>query len=396
MPKILYITARSDYGGGPEQMHLLIKGLSADFKVYVACPNDVPYFAIFGRYAECMEIPHRRFSVSALVHLYRAVKKNDIDIIHSHGRGGGVYARLLGAMTRRPVVHTFQGVHLWHLSPLKKFFYLFVEKSLALVTDVFINVSESERATCENANFYSEKFKVVPIGVEVQPIRRLAAGSGTFTLITISRLSFEKGVDVLFKVVKALAESGVDFKLLIVGNGPERERLETDVKAMVIEKYVVFLGAVSDAEKLKWLDSAHVFMNTSRCEGMPIAVLEAMARSLPVVATDVAGNKDVVISWENGFLFDITRPEEGARRIVELMENPALYEAVSKGAHRTMIEKFSVEMMCESTKDIYMSLLGAAQKKSPMQDSVLGQGRRGNWHGRLNSAVMQWADGLLR
>lgn len=344
-------------------MHLLIKRLSAAFKVYVACPNDVPYFAIFGKYAECIEIPCRRFSLSSLIALYRAVREKEIDIIHSHGRGAGVYARLLGAMTRKPVVHTFQGVHLWHLGPLRKFFYLFVEKSLAAATDVFINVSESERKTCENANFYSRKFRVVPIGVEAPPLRRVRPDRGRFTLINISRLSFEKGVDVLFKVVKSLADSGADFKLLLAGDGPERKKLEKDAKALGIEKYVVFCGTVSDADKLRLLESAHVFMNTSRCEGMPIAVLEAMARSLPVVATDVAGNKDVVMSGKNGFLFDITRPEEGARRIDELMKNSALYEAVSNGAYRTMIEKFSVETMCESTKEIYMSLLGVARKE---------------------------------
>lgn len=356
-------------------MHLLIKRLSAAFKVYVACPNDVPYFAIFGKYAEVLEIPCRKFSVASLIALYKAVREKDIDIIHSHGRGAGVYARLLGAMTRKPVVHTFQGVHLWHLSPLRKFLYLFVEKAFARVTDVFINVSESERKTCENANFYSRKFRVVPIGVEVPPMRRppLDTREGRvrpdrrrFTLINISRLSFEKGVDVLLKVVKALADSGADFKLLLAGDGPERKKLEKDAKALGIEKYVVFYGAVSDADKLRLLESAHVFMNTSRCEGMPIAVLEAMARSLPVVATDVAGNKDVVISGENGFLFDITRPEEGARRIVELMRTPALYEQMSTGAYRTMTEKFSVETMCESTKEIYMSLLGAVKKKGAL------------------------------
>ena len=242
---------------------------------------------------------------------------------------------------------------------------------MAKVTDVFINVSESERSTCLNANFYSKrKFTVVPIGVEVPALRRCRPGSGTFALINISRLSYEKGVDILFDVVRVIVSTERNFKLFLAGDGPDRKNLEKSAKALGIERSVVFLGSISEAAKQQLLESADIFITASRGEGMPIALLEAMARSLPVVATDVVGNRDVVIHGKNGFLFDINSPEEGAKRVLDLMKNPAMYEEMSKNAYLTMTEKFSVESMCERTKEVYLSLLGAGKRKGAVRGEV--------------------------
>lgn len=364
MTKILYITVRSDHGGGPNHILQLIKGLSSTFEIYIACPKDEPYFAIFSGYAECIEIPHRKFSIYRLLSLYKLVNEKKIDIIHSHGKGAGLYSRILGALCRKPVVHAFHGLHHAHMNFVSRFAYLCVERGLGRLTRIFINVSESERASCMKANLYEKSNStVIPNGVVVPAFRQRPCRDGAeFKLITVSRLSYIKGNDVLLDVVKSLTLLTRNFKLRIVGDGEDRERLEKKARMLGIQDNVAFLGFRKDVPEL--LEEADLFLSSSRGEGMPIAVLEAMARGLPVVASDVIGNRDAVMDGKTGFLYDINSPGEGAGKVFRLISEPRLYETFSRNAYLTAVENYSAEKMCESVKNIYMSLSGGGHGKT--------------------------------
>ncbi|MBI5563098.1 MAG: glycosyltransferase [Deltaproteobacteria bacterium] len=361
MPNILYITVRADYGGGPEHIHQLIKGLSPRFGISVACPNEEPYWQVFSRYADCIEIPHRRFSLAAFNRLYKAVKDRNIGVIHSQGRGAGVYSRLLGLLTGVPVVHTFQGVHYRHLGLIKKTAYLGVERVLAAMTSVLINASESEKEVCVEAGLYGgKKSLVIPNGVEVPPLAPGRKAKGVFTILNVSRLSPEKGVDVLLDAVLALAEKTREFRVLVVGDGPERAALEEKAVALGIADLVMFLGYVDDVEA-RFLIS-HLYLTASRGEGMPLTVLEALARGLPVVASNVTGNKDTVINGKTGYLFDIGSPQEAADKICSIMKDDRLRSELSRNARKDAVERFSSERMCGNVAAVYMRVLGLEAK----------------------------------
>lgn len=356
MRKILQITCRSDYGGGPEHLKHLISGLNSVFEFVIAAPADEPYFEIFQKYGLCIEIQHRKFSVRSLISLLKTVNKHKIDIIHSHGKGAGIYSRILGLMTGKPVVHTFHGFHYTHLNPLYRWFYLMVEKLFAYATDVFINVSESEKNSCLTAGIVSnDRIVVVLNGVQIPTFRKRALTKKVTTFVNVSRLVREKGMDVLLDIVKALSQKYQDFRMLIIGDGPERVSLERKVCGLGIGQYVSFLGFRHDVSTL--LEQADIYITASRGEGMPLTVLEAMAASLPVVASNVVGIVDLVVHGKNGFLFNIDKPNEAAGYLLKLINDYALYESMSENAYQTVSDKHSLAKMCAEIANIYNTIL---------------------------------------
>lgn len=359
MHKILYITSRSDYGGGPEHIHQLMKRLSSRFRIFIASPNDEPYYARFKDHGECIEIPHRRFSRTHLFSLVRLVKQEGIDLIHSHGKGAGVYSRMLGVICRRPVVHTFHGFHYSQLRPVSRLLNLGAERLLGRFTDLYIAVSESERDACAKTGLFDmSKVVVIPNGVEV-PLFRQKKPAERFRIITVARLSPIKGVDIVVDIARELGSIADGYEILIVGDGPERASLEKKAEGL---ENIRFLGFRTDVPEL--LDSSDVFLSASRGEGMPLSLLEAMARALPVVASDVMGNRDLVGNGTTGFLFDINRPTEAAEKIALLIKDRRLYDRLSKNAFEAASAEHSVEKMCDKTALAYKSVLDAVQRRS--------------------------------
>lgn len=98
LDSIIYVTARADYGGGPEHVLTLVKGLRSRYRLFIACPKDRPYCDLYESLLEpgkMFEIPHRRFSIIKLLQLAFFIRSRGIGIVHSHGKGAGIYSRLL-------------------------------------------------------------------------------------------------------------------------------------------------------------------------------------------------------------------------------------------------------------------------------------------------------------
>ena len=110
--RILFISLRSDYGGGPTHMYDLVAGLNSSFDKYVACPIQKPFYNMYKEEKiNVFPLPVRTFSLFRFVKLVRFARRTNINIIHSHGKGAGMYSRLLALIIRKPVIHTFHGIH---------------------------------------------------------------------------------------------------------------------------------------------------------------------------------------------------------------------------------------------------------------------------------------------
>ena len=96
--KILLISVRADFGGGPEHIYRLVQKLKDEIEIYIACPNDYPYWNRYERLVNAermIRIPHRKFKLYAVSSLIFFLHKHQIDLIHSHGKGAGIYGRTL-------------------------------------------------------------------------------------------------------------------------------------------------------------------------------------------------------------------------------------------------------------------------------------------------------------
>jgi len=168
---ILIITSRADFGGCPEHVFQLINQLKNDFNFFVACPNDYPYYKLYSKLLgtnNIFEIPHRKVNLTLILKLYEFIKKKEIRLIHSHGKGAGIYSRLLFFLTSSPIVHTFHGVHIEKYSKIARVLYLTLEKFFSLFTLKFISVSNSEKDKILKYRIAkASKVVVIPNGVNI-------------------------------------------------------------------------------------------------------------------------------------------------------------------------------------------------------------------------------------
>lgn len=357
------ITARSDHGGGPEHLFQLVKHLSGEFKIFIAAPRDKPYWERYTALVGCgsmIEIPHRRFTVRHLLKLRKFVKSNRIDVIHSHGKGAGIYSRPLKMTTRVKCVHTFHGIHIGQYNAIQRLLYVWLEKTLAAVTNRFIAVSKGEFEKIVNLGITKpRKMSLIENGVEI-PLYKV--GTDVFNeprlnILTVSRFVYQKNTELLIPIMQHLAESGKINRFLfhVVGSGETEKHIKKEIQVRGLSTHVVFHGSEDDLSEL--YKKTFCYLSTSRWEGLPLAVLESMSYGIPTVATEVVGNVDIVEHKITGLLYDITKPKTAAESLVLLSEDRQLWQRMSDKCVDKISRDYSVDRMVEKTEQVYRELL---------------------------------------
>ncbi|WP_425058548.1 UDP-N-acetylglucosamine--peptide N-acetylglucosaminyltransferase GtfA subunit [Sporomusa carbonis] len=360
---VLMISVRADYGGGPEHVFRLMQQIGNDVCLFVACPREYPYWerycALVG-VNNMIEIPHRKFSIASLWGLIRFVVSKEIDLVHSHGKGAGLYSRLISILMSKPCVHTFHGIHVGKYNSITRLIYLAYERLFSYMTNRLIAVSEGEAEIIRDYGICSnKKLKVIPNGVNIPDGVKLPdkKEKRVFHIISVSRFDYQKNSQLAILIMKKLFEyyPMLSVQLDFIGTGEGEKELHRKISEEMPKLPIYFQGAVINPEE--YYSRADCYLSTSRWEGMPLAVLEAMAWGLPVIATNVVGNKDIVRHGYNGFLFEVDQPEVAVQQIFTLMSDRALYRQFSEQARNLTTEQFSAAKMAERTYNVYCDVL---------------------------------------
>lgn len=368
--KVLHVTASASHGGGGEHLWLLLRHLSGHgVESCVAAPKDEPYWR---RFADCvgeaamLEIPHRRFRPGALFALAAFARGQKVDLLHSHGKGAGLYARLAGLLTGIACVHTFHGIHRGTMGACAWWLYRQLERALGRATRAGIAVSAGERQQILRLGFCPpERLGLIPNGVHCPPQEAGPAPQARRDIVHVTRFDpAQKNTEALVPIALALRQAGrlARFRFVVLGDGPGRAALEAEVARRGLREHFVFAGAVPSIRP--FLKEAFCCLSTSRWEGLPLALLEAMSEAVPVVATDVVGNRDAVAHGQTGLLFPPEAPQEAARAVLRL-EEPGLWERLASGARQRAGREFSVQAMVEATASLYRKTAAAQAERKP-------------------------------
>lgn len=360
--KILLITARADYGGGPEHVFRLLSGLQNDFDFFIACPFEEPYFNKYQKIVsekKILRIPHRKFTFKDLIRIRYFILKNNIQIIHSHGKGAGIYSRILAAITNVKCIHTFHGVHLNQYNAVSKAAYKLIERLLSRSTNAFVSVSQSEyESVLKNKFADKNKLHIIENGVVIPElsINENVFYTEPFLITSITRFDYAKNSSLLIDILEHLhkTKSLSKFKFVLIGSGPEEISIKNKLKEKQFASYVEFTGNLSNPEEI--LKKSFCYFSTSKWEGLPLGMLEAMAQGLPCIATDVPGNRDLVINQVNGFLFNLTQPQMAANFLTKLSDDVNLWRKFSVNARNLVVEKYSLKIMLDKTKNLYENI----------------------------------------
>ena len=371
--RILFVNLRSDYGGGPSHMFDLVTSLNSSFEKYVACPIQKPFYNLYEKSKiTVFPLPFRSFSILSFFKLVRFTKRNYIDIIHSHGKGAGIYSRLLGFFTRKPVIHTFHGIHYEKYSYWVQRLYFTIERRLSQLTKYIVNVSDSENAEGLRLRLFPKsKVKIIYNGIDLEKMRKSkidlelkglinSIKKDNLLICTAARFDYVKGIDVAIRAMKHLKEYHKNFKYILVGDGELKNEIVKAINNYDMRNHVLLLGLRDDVPGiLKMMD---IYLSPSRWESMSLTLLEAMSVGLPVVASDAMGNRDLI---KNGLLAKSECPSDIARKISTLIENPQLRNRLAKEGRTIAKENYSLERMVRNTEDLYYDVLNAKRLPSP-------------------------------
>jgi len=222
--------------------------------------------------------------------------------------------------------------------------------------DAIIAVSEAVRGSLIKNYFLSpRKVFTVYNGVEIERFvnRKSLIVNREKVVLYLGRLDKDKGLTTLLEAVSNFQFSIFNFKLLVVGDGPEKTRLEKQTKELDLSDVVEFVGQVPYEETPKYYQAADVFVLPSEAlEGLPMTVIEAMAAGLPVVASKVGGVPEAVIDRETGLLVESGNVQKLSSALTKLLTDDGLREKMGQRAREVAEEKFSQEKMVAETINI--------------------------------------------
>lgn len=212
-------------------------------------------------------------------------------------------------------------------------------------------VSEYTRSRVLEAGYYPGQVRLIPNAVDIGRFRpRLARTDVSPIVVFVGRLVPVKGLPVLLEAWRRMPQGG-KARLVIAGDGPERQRLVELAATLGIADTVTFLGEVADVPEV--LSRASIYVQPSHVEGLSNSVLEAMASGLPIVATRISGNEDLITNGINGILVPPADPDELSRALSRLLANPD--EAGLMGiASRSAIERnYATPVVMQRLLEVY-------------------------------------------
>lgn len=369
MRKVLQIRATGDLLGAERvvlELSTLLPnfGYDATIAVPLEADQDKP---LLGVEAEKAGLNIVYFPISGPFDL-RVIKKirqfvsdNCFDIVHSHGYREDLYA--LGCKGTVPLVATN---HLWKGTDWKLKTYERLDSILLRYFDAIIAVSKPVRDDMLNRHLQDSMISVVPNGISTEEFdrnkgkgslrREFSIPDDRIIVGTLSSLSAEKGLNFAIEGVAKALKTNKNIHLVIVGNGPQAMELASLTKQLNIETNVTFTGRRGDIPNI--LDSLNIFLLPSLIEGLPMALLEAMASNNAIIATDV-GDVREAINDHTGILIPPKEPEIIAEKLITLVNNSEYRKNLAEAALKFVKSQFSSSAMTEHYARIYTNLVSA-------------------------------------
>ncbi|WP_136807956.1 glycosyltransferase [Desulfosediminicola flagellatus] len=286
---------------------------------------------------------------------------NNIDVIHTHNEGAHFYGAIGGFLSKVPVIHTRHGVHDFTSTQSK-----LLERFSSMLSERVVGVSKDISDLYINSlNLDANKVATILNGVDTdifsarscnrQEILLANIENDVILIGIVARLAPVKDHKTLFTACDLLSQSYSKFKLVVVGGGPEENTLRQLSTELEMEDRIIFLGPRYDVSVI--LNCIDIFVLSSKSEGISITLLEAMASGLPVVATDVGGNPEVVIDGETGILTPPEDPESFAEQLLKLLQSRELRDAYGLAGRQRVLDKFSIRRSAKEYEALYRSML---------------------------------------
>jgi glycosyltransferase involved in cell wall biosynthesis len=374
--RILYVIDSLKFGGAEMLLLAMAQIYSRQgHEIQVAYFTPGPLSDDLGK----MNIPLHRLSSRgikdprALTRLIGIIRDFKPDVLHTHLFKSDVTGQIAGALAGVPArVSSEHNINPWRKKPL----YNAISKALMSPAHRIIAVSGEVRDYLKTYNTYpDEKVVVIDNGIDlerfnpatVEPLDKAAlwnVPADALLVSVVGRLEEQKGHSVLIDAAKKVVEACPQARFVLVGAGPLRESLEAQRSALGLDEYVIFAGIQRDMPRV--MKTMDVIVFSSLWEGLPVALLEAMAMQRPLLSTAVGGVPGVITPEVNGLLIPPGDADALAQGLIRLLNDPALRERLGKAGRSTIHERYSAAGMHEQIMNLYQSIL--ARRNEPVHD----------------------------
>lgn len=308
--------------------------------------------------------PYHPGNIKAYKQLKTIAKNEQYDIIHCNTPIGGVVGRIIGKKLKtKKIIYQAHGFHFYKGAPkINWLIYYPIEKRLAKYTDAIITINQEDFALAKEKfrlKNHGEIYYVPGVGTDTDFYnfdcgtrgthrKELGLSDSDFAILSVGRLETNKNTETLIKAMAVMKNENV--KLIVCGDGEQREYLEKLSERLGTEKSVTFLGTVSNLQEI--YRAVDALASSSYREGLSRTVMEAMASGLPCIVSKIRGNTDLIEDGKGGFLCEPDDANAYAQAITALLQDVSLRESM-KNENLKRIRSFSIPTVVSETKKIY-------------------------------------------
>jgi glycosyltransferase involved in cell wall biosynthesis len=366
---ILHIYQNSKIGGVQQQLLSLLKAYNREvFNPIFCClgPKEEIGKEIEGIGIDCISLNrsrYSRFSLKIVIDLHRLMKKKHIHLVRTHRYRSNLYGRLAAFLTGVPViVASVHDNYRKDKRPVRRV----INRILSKITDKIVAVSEEvKKDIIQYDKIEPSKVVVIPNGIDTEKFnpkgnyadirKEFSIKEDTIVAGFIGRIVPAKGLEYLIDSIPHVKGEFNNIKLLIVGEGSLVKRLREQAKEKKVYDSIIFAGRRRDIPDI--LSCIDVFVMPSIAEGLPNALLEAMAMAKPIIATEVGGIPEVIKNRFNGILVPPRDIRALATAIKELTGNAQVAAKMGQAARDLVLDNFSIKLIAQRWQTLYLSLL---------------------------------------
>jgi len=373
--KVLFVITKLELGGAQKQLLNLIAGLDKTrFEPFLFTAQE----GLLVRDAEALKdlwikkskylerLPNLFKDILAFFEIYSFIKSNKFDIVHTHSSKAGILgrwaARLAGV---KKVVHT---VHGWsfndYQNPLQKNIFITLERIAAKFTSRLVVVCQCDKARGLKKQIgIDTQYAVITYGIEHEDLafnrkeakEELGFSPEDSVVGMVACFKPQKSPQDFIRLAYLSRDTAAHIKFVLVGDGALRQDIERLISKFNLEKEVVLTGWRRDIPHL--LAAFDVLVLTSLWEGLPIVILEAMAASLAVIATNTGGIEEIVKNGETGFLVSCGDISSMRQKLALLLKDTALKQRMGLAARSSIASNFHLKDMIQGHADLYRGLM---------------------------------------
>jgi glycosyltransferase involved in cell wall biosynthesis len=364
----------SIFGGGKRVFIQLMTYLNKEkFQFYSCCAFDKEqedFLSEQGGTIVNIDIQYGGFwhSIKKLVDLLREEK---IDIVHSQGARADFYSRVATKLTGQKTKNISTVAMLvegYDIGVLRKKVYCTLDRFSERYVDKFTVVSDIlKEKLIVTHNIPERKIETIYNGIELQKYRTYDSDKSSkeirkefgvddkeLFVATIGRMVWQKGFEYLLESIPEIIKTLPQSKILIVGDGPLKDKLKVKSEKLKVADKIIFTGFRSDIKEI--LSAVDLLVIPSLSEGFPMVTLEAMAMAKPIIATNIDGITEQITDGVDGILMPPKDPSALAKAVIRVLTNKELARNMGLSARKKVEQEFSIEKMVEETERVYLAL----------------------------------------